>query len=173
MTQRALATGPSHMDRFQSRTMMGQSIWNRAAQGFDQRRRPQDLRNNNMTNNQKRGQSVWEQAMRNAHEGMRNAQQGKFGSEMCGDEECGLDKHLGDRDLFEKLYGAEMCGAEECGLDKHLGDRDLFEKLYGSGRSDGPGPYGPGPWGPGPQGPWEGPQGRGPWAGPNGPGWGH
>merc|ERR1719174_696685 len=126
---------------FQSRTMMGQSMWNPAGH-FDQRQRAQNImRKTNMTNNQKRAQSVWDAAMRRAH--------GNFGQEMCGNEECGLDKHLGDRDLFEKLYGAGPSGP-------------------GPEGPSGPGPRGPGPWGPGPMGP-------GPWTnGPDGlPGWSH
>jgi hypothetical protein len=118
--------GPSSsQERFQNRF----SMQNRAA--WDQRRRAHDiLRNTNMTNGQKRGQEVWEEAMRNA---------------------------MGGSDRRQPL-GEEMCGVEECGLDKYLGERDAFEKMLGSG---GPG-QGPGPWGPGPDGPdgLDGPDGR-------------
>jgi hypothetical protein len=159
--------GQAPEDRFQSRPdMMGQSMWNPASR-FEQRRRAHDiLRNTNMTGNQKRGQSVWDAAMRRMHP------DNQLSPEMCGAEECGLDTHMGDRHLFEKAYGAEMCGAEECGLDKHLSDRDLFERLFFY--RNGPGPDGPnGPAGPdGPDGT-DGPAGRRPWGfGPDGrPGW--
>jgi hypothetical protein len=139
--------GPQE-DRFQSRTQAqrrrpdvwsmqprGQDVWSMAKhgydqrqsmrnnmtnRGFDQRRRAQEiLRRTNMTQNQRRGQDIWAAAMRNADEHRRNAE--------------------------------ELCGIEECGMDKYLGERDLFEKLYGNGRygPDGPGAW-PGPWRPGP-----------------------
>lgn len=158
-------------ERFQNRGTMGQSMWNPAAR-HEQRRRAHDMfRKPNMTPNQSRASSVWDAAMRRS--------QGNFGQEMCGPEECGLDKYLPDREMFEKAYGAEMCGDEECGMDKFLGPRQHFDRLFHDEDGAGPsGPEGSGPWGPGPRrpGPWgSGPFGPGPWGpGPDGrPGWSH
>jgi hypothetical protein len=137
--------GPSSsQERFQNRF----SMQNRAA--WDQRRRAHDiLRNTNMTNGQKRGQEVWEEATRNAMGGSDRRQ--PLGEEMCGVEECGLDKYLGERDALERIYGSGPWGTEP----------------YGPG--GGPGPWGPGPEGPGPYG--RGPYGPGRWGQrPSGPG---
>jgi hypothetical protein len=67
-------------------------------QGFDQRR-ADDTMNRAFTRNQKRGQSVWEAAMRNSYD--------KRQEPMCGQEECGLDAYLGERDSLERLLGSE------------------------------------------------------------------
>jgi hypothetical protein len=79
--------------------------------------------------------------------------------------------------MFEKAYGAEMCGDEECGMDKFLGPRQHFDRLFYDEDGAGPsGPEGSGPWGPRRPGPWgSGPFGPGPWGpGPDGrPGWSH
>jgi hypothetical protein len=135
-------------DRFQNRRSMhnraptfGQQMRNNfAARGYDQRRRAHDiLRNTQMSNNQRRGGKVWEDAMRNAKAASERREQADFGEEMCGIEECGMDKFLGERYEFERLFGSGPWESE--------------------GPGDGPGPWGPGPDGPGP---W-GPRGPGPW----------
>jgi hypothetical protein len=108
--------------------------WNQYASGVgvEQRRRARDiLANTNRKNPRQQARGVWDAAMRNA-DAYRQAN----------DEE-------------------EMCGIEECGMDKYLGERDELERLFGPGHwgPSGPGPSGPGPSGPGP---W-GPSGLGPW----------
>jgi hypothetical protein len=127
----------SYEQRFQSRSPPKRSdawktpVWDKAsahARGVDQRRRARDILDNaNRKNLRQRGQEVWEAAMRNA------------------------DAHR------QANSGEEMCGIEECGLDKYTGERDDLERLLGPGPDgpgpDGPGPYGPGPYGPGPWGP--------------------
>jgi hypothetical protein len=96
------------------------------AHGYDQRRRANDIiRNTNQSKQQKRGQKVWEEAMRNSMAGNDRSQRPNFGEDMCGEEECGLDKYPGERYALEKMFGTNP---------------------YGPG--GGPGPSGPGPWGP-------------------------
>jgi hypothetical protein len=93
----------TYEERLQRRRMMGQKERGPSAfnpiRGSDERRRAQDvLRNLNMTRNQKRGQSVWASAMRNAGHSFNDV-----GEEMCGIEECGLDSFPEERDSLERI----------------------------------------------------------------------
>merc|ERR1719353_1836851 len=93
----------------------GQAAWEAAQHGQtgysreEQHRRAEDiLRNSNMTGNQKRGQSVWDSAMRNAQ----NQHPGQFpgnpsGQEMCGDEPCDFDKRSAERRELEEMRNAQ------------------------------------------------------------------
>jgi hypothetical protein len=142
---------PSHEQRFQPPTTPTPPSWqtpewNQYVSGVEQRRRARDiLANTKRKSPRQQGvwdarRGVWDAAMRNA---------GAYG-QANGEE--------------------EMCGIEECGMDKYLGERSELERLFGPGPW---GPSGPGPSGPGPRGPsGPGPYGPGPW-GPSGPGpWG-
>jgi hypothetical protein len=125
--------------RFPSGNSMG-SMFNKVSprENVNRRRAHDILRKSNMSAHQKRGREVWDNAMRNANaaaEGRNN-----FGEEMCGIEECGLDKHLGERSSLEKLYGSGPWGNGPEGPGPE-----------GPGGPGGPGdsrPWGPGPWGP-------------------------
>jgi hypothetical protein len=146
----------------------GQDAWNAAQGGYsreEQHRRAQDiLRNANKTGNQKRGQSVWDAALRNSQ----GHNKGKHsGQEMCGDEPLDFDAYPAERESMEEFvngsprYPAEpesmeelekpdMCGADECGFDLHLEERSILDDMLRD--SPGRGPEDPGP-GLGPQGP--------------------
>lgn len=69
--------------------------------GYDQRR------NERTTENQRRGQSVWEAAMRSRFEPRR---QPDADDELCGVEECGWEKYMEERHHLEGLYRSDFQG---------------------------------------------------------------